>query len=301
MNTLYTYVREVLEPTYNQTGFVPDRINRIANVLRCNSSLSLDRVIPGGSYEKGTMLRYKPDVDVVLVFNKEPGVKRDWTGLMRRVYDALRDAFPEAAEIDIGRNVAIHVKFEKHEEVNFDIVPSFAVNSPLQMAGVKTSKIYQGISSLWHLEYIRPRKNLPCFTEIVRLLKDWKNEHKLPLKSFHMELIAASAYHWRMKNCYNLEDRLQDCFVEIHEMAEGTPVYPVNWKYFDEDEIKGRDDYPILIDPANPRNNLLEGLTQDECSQIRKLAKGAVSLLEKKKYGPIFDPQNKTNRLVLAS
>jgi tRNA nucleotidyltransferase (CCA-adding enzyme) len=147
MNALSSYVRDVLEPTWQQINFVPSRINRIAHVLQHNSSLSLDRVIPGGSYEKGTMLRYKRDVDVVLVFNKKPGVKRNWQFLMNRVYNALSDAYPNA-EIQQGTNIAIHATFEQDDECNFDIVPSFSVNSPMQMAEVRTSKIYQGISSL---------------------------------------------------------------------------------------------------------------------------------------------------------
>jgi tRNA nucleotidyltransferase (CCA-adding enzyme) len=298
MNALSSYVRDVLEPTWQQTSSVPSRINRIAHVLQHNSSLSLDRVIPGGSYEKGTMLRHRPDVDMVLVFNKEPGVKRNWQSLMNRVCDALSDAYPNA-EIKQGENIAIHTKFEQDDECNFDIVPSFSVNSPMQMAGVKTSKIYQGISSLWHLEYIKPRKNLRYFTEAVRLLKDWKNEHNIPLKSFHMELIAAFTHHWLIENRYgynslSLEAFIRVCFLEIQGMTIGNPIYPVDWKYFDATELERRDDYPLLIDPANPTNNLLENLTPDDFSRIRQYASRAITLLDREEYGQIFDPQNQT-------
>jgi hypothetical protein len=298
MNALSSYVRDVLEPTWQQTSFVPSRINSIAHVLQHNSSLSLDRVIPGGSYEKGTMLRHRPDVDVVLVFNKEPGVKRNWQSLMNRVYNALSDAYPNA-EIQQSKNIAIHATFEQDDECNFDIVPSFPVNSPMQMAGVKTSKIYQGISSLWHLEYIKPRKNIAHFTEAVRLLKDWKNEHGIPLKSFHMELIAAFTHHWLTGNGYgynalSLETFIRACFLDIQGMTIGNPIYPVDWKYFDADELSSGGERPLLIDPANPTNNLLESLTVDDFSRIRQHAGRAITLLDREDYGPVFDPRNQT-------
>lgn len=300
MTGLHSYVQDILEPTYQQTCFIPSRINSIANVLKRNSALSLDRVIPGGSYEKGTMLRYKADVEVVLVFNKEPGVKRNWRTLMNRVFGALSDAYP-TADISPGNNIAVHITFDTQEKVNFDVVASYHVNSPRQMAGVKTCKIYQGISSLWHLEYIRPRKNLPYFTNTVRLLKDWKNEHEIPLKSFHMELIATSAYRWRGEGCHSLEDYVRVCFQEIQSMTDGSPIYPVDWEYFDDADIASRNDYPLLIDPANPANNLLEGISDEAVARIRAGASRAITLIGRAEYGPIFDPQNKTGTFAVAS
>jgi tRNA nucleotidyltransferase (CCA-adding enzyme) len=77
MYTLLQYVENVLKPTCGQVSIIPSKINKIANVIKNNSALSLNMVIPGGSYEKGTMLKYKPDVDLVLVFNKEPGISRN--------------------------------------------------------------------------------------------------------------------------------------------------------------------------------------------------------------------------------
>jgi hypothetical protein len=91
---------------------------------------------------------------------------------------------------------------------DFDIVPSYYVNLPLQMAAARNSKIYQGITSIWHIEYITNRKNIPLFLDIVMLLKDWNNEHGKLLKSFHMELIAASAYEYRLGNNCTLESYL---------------------------------------------------------------------------------------------
>jgi hypothetical protein len=116
-----------------------------------------------------------------------------------------------------------------------------------------------------------------------------------------MELITASALRWRMEGYYSLEEFIRACFQEIQGMTDGSPVYPVEWDYFDDEELEGRNDYPLLIDPANPANNLLECLTADDFSRIRRYASRAITLLDREDYGLVFDPRNKTGRFVVAS
>jgi hypothetical protein len=298
MYNLSQYVDNVLKPTNDQINIIPSKINKIANVIKNNTALSLNEVIPGGSYVKGTMLKYKPDVDLVLIFNKEPGISRNWKALMKRVYDDLLRAFPND-EILLGDNIAIHLKFKfQNKVINFDIVPSYYVNSPLQMASVKNSKIYQGITSIWHLEYWKQKKNIPLIIETVMLLKDWKNEHEIKLKSFHMELIASSAYEYRLENNYTIESFLISCFQNIQGMIDGVPIFPVKWRYFDQDNINSHYDFPVLIDPANPNDNLLYDLSSENTIKIKTETTRAISNIKIGNYGKLLDPKNKTKCLV---
>ena len=295
MSILLEYVERILKPNNETLIIIPPKINKISNVIKSNTNLSLKMVIPGGSYAKGTMLKHKPDIDLVLVFNKEPGISRNWKALMNKVYDFLLLAFPEA-EIVLGDNIAIHLKF-KNQNINFDIVPSYYVNSPLQMASAKNSKIYQGITSIWHIKYWNQNKNIPLIKETVMLLKDWKNEHGLKqLKSFHIELIAAHAFHYRLENKYTIDTFLIACFQDIQGMIDGSPIFPVNWEYFDVNDIEDHYDFALLIDPANPRENLLEILETDVDmkNQIKSEASKAISNIENTRYDKVFDPKNKT-------
>jgi len=300
MNKLLQYVDNVLKPPQNQLYGIPSKINKISNVIKNNTELSLKEIIPAGSYEKGTLLKYKPDVDLVLVFNKEPSIKRDWKKLMKKVYDRLLQAFPNN-DIELGDQIAIHLKFnDQNDAVNFDIVPSYEVSSPLQMASVKNSKIYQGITSKWHNEYWKQKKSIPLITETVMLLKDWnnKNKNEIKLKSFHMELIAASAYEFRLENNYNLDMFLISCFQDIQGMIDGTPIFPVNWKYFDENSLYDHYDFPLLIDPANPKENLLEYLSDEDAKKIKSKVTKAITNIKNENYGKVFDPKNKTKFFV---
>ena len=241
------------------------------------------------------MLKYKTDVDLVLVLNKEPDTDRNWKALMKKVYDNLLLAFPNE-DIKPGENIAIHLKFKKQNEaINFDIIPSYYANLPLQIASVKDRKMYQGITSLWHIEYWKQKKNIRYIIETVMLLKDWKNEHGVPLKSFHMELIAAYVHKkYRLENNYTIETFLISCFQGIHGMVDGTPIYPVGWKYFVESSIKGHYNVPSLFDPANPKDNLLKGLSDKDARKIKSEATKAISNLKNENYGKVFDPKNKT-------
>jgi hypothetical protein len=297
-NSLQQYVDDILKPPQKQISDIPSKINKISNVIKNNTALSLKEIIPGGSYKKGTLLKYKPDVDLVLVFNKEPGINRNWKELMKKVYDKLKQAFPNN-DIELGDQIAIHLKFnDPNGTVNFDIVPSYYVNSPLQMAAVKNNKIYQGITSIWHIEYWKQKKSIPLIVETVMLLKDWKNEHEIKLKSFHMELIAASAYEYRLENNYTLDTFLVSCFQDIQGMIDGVPIFPVNWKYFDENSIYDHYDFPLLIDPANPKENLLKDLSDEDARTIKSNATKAITNIKNENYGKVFDPKNKTNFFV---
>jgi len=300
MHKLLQYVDDVLKPPQKQIYDIPLKINKISNVIKNNTELSLKEIIPGGSYEKGTLLKYKPDVDLVLVFNKEHGIKRNWKELMKKVYDKLFQAFPNS-DIKLGDSIAIHLKFnDLNDAVNFDIVPSYSVTSPLQMASVSNSKIYQGMTSKWHIEYWKQNKPIQLIAETVMLLKDWKNEHEINLKSFHMELIAASAYEYRLENNYNLDMFLISCFKEIQGMIDGVPVFPVNWKYFDKESLDDHYDFPVLIDPANPnlKENLQKDLSNEDIKKIKSEATKAITNIKIKNYGKVFDPKNKTNFFV---
>jgi len=70
-------------------------------------------------------------------------------------------------------------------------------------------------------------------------------------------------------------------------------VYPVEWKYFNPDsDLQDLDNEFIIIDPANPRENLAKAFSRPALIQIRSLAHQAITLLTQKRYNEAFDPGN---------
>ena len=70
MEKLIEYINEYLLPKKEQNDILQSNLNSITNVIKNSSKLSLKEVRQGGSFEKGTMLKHKPEADIVMVFNK---------------------------------------------------------------------------------------------------------------------------------------------------------------------------------------------------------------------------------------
>jgi tRNA nucleotidyltransferase (CCA-adding enzyme) len=294
MSQLLEYVHKILEPTSEQKDFMKSIIKSIDNVLTHNSCLALKEIRHGGSFEKDTMLKYRPDIDIVFVFNKKQDIESGFQALRVEVYKNLKAAFPKQL-VEEGENIAIHVKFDNEEhQINVDVVPSYSVNSPLQASEVKDEKIYQGIATIWHIEYINLYKNKPYFMDVVRLLKDWNNKNDIHLKSFYLELIAAFTYGRYNKKIEDIDFILNLCFRKIQAMTDGKPIIPVNWRYFKKISYKRHYQKPFMIDPANPKNNVFENLPLDDRKKIKSYACKAMTFISQKVYGKVFTPQNET-------
>lgn len=290
MGTLEGYCRNVLTPTRGQVDILNSKLNSISRVVQNNSSLKLVETRRGGSFEKGTMLRYKPEADIVLIFSRDNLDRSSWGKLRHHLAADLQTNFPEV-HLTQGEHVALHLRFgEKRNPYEVDLVPSFYVNSPFQVAAVKGKPLYQGVTTIWHVKYVKQNKRLPFYKETVMLLKDWKNKHQVPLKSFHIELIVASAMGYRGGASDSLEATLRLALSEIQGMTDGTPILPSDWKYFtDESPVP---EPPCIVDPANPKDNLISEMSNRDLVQIRKAASQALSFLSQQEYRKVFDPNN---------
>jgi RNA polymerase subunit RPABC4/transcription elongation factor Spt4 len=299
MNILLQYVKDVLTPSKEQVSFLRSRIRRIRAVLTQNSKLAPKEVHIGGSFEKGTMLSYKPDADIVCIYNRSKEVAANWRKLVTLVYEDLQKNFPNMEVEEAGR-LAIHISAEFldgkiNREANFDVVPCYYVNSPAKMKDHTGSKHYAAITTIWHSRYICGRyKKRPFFTDIVRLLKDWKNEQDVPLKSIHLELLAADTYDYNMDEIEKMRDdhipRLLDlCLEDIIDTLDGYPVLPYNWKYCKDEDFAEQYKGPVIIDPANPADNLLSVLNTAGVKKIRRKIKITRENLAKGYYADIFN------------
>jgi hypothetical protein len=295
IHALARYVDEVLRPRTGENRQLQAKVDSVTATIQHNSRLFLREIRPGGSFAKGTMLRHTLEADVVLIFDKTLGKAPKWGALMDQVFVDLTHAFPNAT-VGRGAHIALHIGFEQKDgsQIDIDVVPSFLVNSPKQMASVKTSKIYVGATTIWQVEYVRHMKALfPGYCDTVMLLKDRRDENDVPLKSFHLELLAASGLDCRGNDSRDIGLNLISGFREIQGFADGTAVYPVDWDYFDDSDIPDDfGDYCTLVDPANPRDNLARDFRKREIQIIRSEASRAISIVEECRYAELFDPEN---------
>jgi hypothetical protein len=296
MNILIEYVNEILKPTITDIQKLKKILRSVATAIQHNSSLSLQEIRNGGSFEKGTMLKHNPEADIVLIFNRHNKRNKSWENIMNTVKRTVTNAFPEA-NIEHSGKISLKLSLPNgpDKNVDIDIVPSLPANSPIQMSNLKNSKVYQGTTTIWHVEYVKKVKNLfPSYCETVMLIKDWRDEFHIPLKSFYLELLAASALYEREIENQNLQSFFKACLREIQGFTDGTPVLPVEWEYFGEDEMDLNGKY-IIIDPANPKDNLASSLKNEDIDYIRSSVSQTLSLLNDDRLQEIFDPENKLN------
>jgi len=214
----------------------------------------------------------------------------------------LKSNFPEVTVEKAGKQ-AIHIKTSLDgRQVNFDIVPCYYVNSPKMMEKHTDSKLYIPITTIWHTRYLVRYKNYPYFTHVVRLLKDWKNEQDISsLKNIHLELITADVYDNvidDIENIGEIDDVLMLCFENIIDTLDGYTVIPSNWKYCNEDDYDEQYDSLVLIDPANPSDNLMDNLEPDieeTKKKIRKKVKITMKNLSQGYYTDIFNRKGLTD------
>jgi tRNA nucleotidyltransferase (CCA-adding enzyme) len=298
MSILIQYAEEVLTPTFEQIKFMKSKIKSIKNVLTHNSPINPKEIHLGGSMGKNTMLKHKLDADLVFLYNRSEEVANNWNVLANIVYETLKSNFPDS-EVEEAGNLAIHIKTEyKNMEVNFDIVPGFFVNSPKIMEQHIKDKLYIPNTTIWHTRYIERYKNLLYFPQVIRLLKDWRIEHSIPLKSLHLELIVADVYDNAIDDIGSIkgiDNVLMLCYEDIIDTLDGYPVFPSNWKYCNEDNYEDQYDEPVLIDPANPNDNLLTDLTKKKIKNIRIKTEITMENLKHRYYAEIFNKRGLTD------
>jgi len=298
MPILINYVNSILVPTDHQEKFIKSTVKSIKRVLTHNSPIAPKEIHSGGSFSKGTMLRHNLDIDLVFIYNKSEEIEGNWQKLSNILYKVLKENFLEI-EIKEAGNLAIHLKKSLDNQlVNFDIVPCYYVNSPKMMEEHITSKLYTGITTIWHTRFLIRYKNLPYFTSVVRLLKDWKEEHNIPLKSIHLELLTADVYENILKDKNEpgeIEEILMCCYENIIDTLDGYPVLPTNWRYCNVNNFEERYNEPVLIDPANIYDNLLKEKSKAEIKIIRKKTNITIENLRENNFNDIFNWKRKIN------
>ena len=294
MAILNDYVKYISNLSKNLITFIDSRKRQIDEVIKKCTGLSVKEVRPGGSYEKGTMLNYKLDVDIVFLINKNKGKQNNFDDLLTELFCKLKENCKNAYSIEKGNKIAIYLKFRYEKSIiNFDIVLSFPLNSVNQIKDHVGERPYQGGTTIWQLDYLNIYKGKPYFIDIIILLKDWKTKNDIPfLKSFHIELLVAFVYgRYNFEN--NIEKIMNICFCSIQAMMDGKPIIPMNWKYCKSNEYKKHYNFPVMIDPSNPNDNLLSKITKKECMVIKRNVSKAITLFCQKKYKELFEPKIK--------
>lgn len=257
------YLNQSLDYFKDDNTLLLNKAEQVKNILHQNFKDDL-AVIPKfhGSIVKGTSI-YGSDIDILLQFKKDFGTLAD---VYYYVSDFIFDEFKDAKLEGIREQKhSIGMEFKIKEEIKrIDIVPSRQTGNKnddsflfVNNTGFFEKPTYKKTNSLKQLESLAFSSREK---RIVKLLKVWKTENNLKIKSIHLEWLAKKAF--QQKSLPNNIDRaLADviCFIATNI------------------------EYIRIVDPANSNNIISDTLTIQQKGTISKFCFKMIEDIKKDK------------------
>ncbi len=272
---------EKMTNVLSKYGTVPNYLHKSLNYYKDDNVLLLDKaeqvkaklnqkfkgdlaITPKfhGSIAKGTSI-YGSDIDIQLQFKKEFGALADvYYSVSDFIYDEFKDAKLESVR---EQRHSIGLEFKIKDEIKrIDIVPTRQVENDnndtclfVNKTGFFEKPTYKKTNSLKQLialsfNYREKR--------IVKLLKVWKTENNLIIKSIHLEWLAKKAFQEK-KVAQNIEKALSDV---IHFIACNI-------------------EYLRIVDTANSNNIISNTLSNEEKNTISRFCFKMIEDIKKDK------------------
>jgi len=232
---------------------------------------------------KGTVLKprrdHGVDADIAVFLDLSEAEKDHIDKLHNIICDLLVAIYPMKKREDFQvqpRTLGIHFQ---DSGLDIDLVPVIPIPEESgygwQPSSTKGSSVKTSIQG--QLDFIKNRRDADArFKTLVRLLKNWRNEHELDsLRSFIIELIVAHLYD-QDGEAPSLESGLQRFFLYVAQSDLKVPIaFPELGKVtaFPKDPV-------IILDPVNKHNNVAMRLTENERREIVMAGKTAWETIE---------------------
>ncbi|MDR2602557.1 MAG: hypothetical protein LBC53_08940 [Spirochaetaceae bacterium] len=275
----------------NQVDFLRNVAQSIGNIVKNNSNylVRVKKTAHAGSVYKNTLLKNHLEVDCVYILERGYGLPL--YGMLMEIENILKWNLPAGTRFKKNTH-SISIELErKIGRVNVDVLAAYEVNSPLQMMEVRNHDAYYGSTALFNKKYFNNMTRIyPRFSDLVLLLKLWKDSRSIPLNACMLELIAAEAVS-RTREGEDFSFFLEMCFRTMQSFASGGPVEPVYWdEYLDGADIDcsyGQNGL-LMIDPADPNENLAKDISTQDINYIKSQASKAACFMRKGEYSFLY-------------
>jgi hypothetical protein len=274
-----------LYPEKNQEDCLSGIVTKMGEILKNSSNyLKIKKVIPAGSFGKKTLLKNHLEIDCVYILEYNG---YSYYHNLQEVQRVLKDVLPKNTIFDTSdHSISFHLN-RPIGLVFVDLLPAFEINKPSQMLEVKNKDAYYGSTALLQKKYFRNViRNYSRFTDLVRLVKSWRNINNIPLSSYMIELIISNAVFDTRKD-QEFHFFLEMCFRTIQSFTDGRAIVPVYWeKEFNNSEIifNYSPNNLWIIDPSDPSENISEDISEEEKYIINSGAITGVNNIKNGKY-----------------
>lgn len=186
-----------------------------------------------GSWSKDTVTRPPCDVDVyfllpVEVYNRFQG--HLWyrqSALLQEVKGVLSDTYPDTDMRGDGQVVLVNFG-----TYNVEVVPAFLLtNGHYWICNTNNGGFYKETDPVAEVRYIETvdQANNRNLRPLIRMLKAWRANCSVPIKSFQLELLAADFIGkspWRLYDFFWFDWITRDFFAYLYHRANSYIVVP---------------------------------------------------------------------------
>ena len=279
-SNLNTFIDNHLQPTTEFNNEMNETVDKICKFLRDHFQPA--KVVKGGSLGKGTAVKGKSDIDLVLILNEVTSaadLKTELPKLKEDIIEKLRRQchnYKLGIEGDISET-PFAVKFTvkgKYENIDVDLLPTFHVNDLKRLYNDMTTDVenidYYSVALVkYQVEFVRGKPaNLK---NLIRLIKYWKKENvratgsgRIPT-SYVMELITI--HLWEKRKGYDgTFDTLKALHGIMTALNDYTSLQAIWNDNYQTNEIPRsiQGERPLVMDPANPTNNVCSNFEWEE-------------------------------------
>ncbi|PVD20450.1 hypothetical protein C0Q70_18606 [Pomacea canaliculata] len=256
-----------------------DRFVKYLHEQPFRSPYSVKEVIKSGSLGKGTAVRNRVDIDLVVFVNGLTSIDHLETARPELLAD-LEETLRQSARIQPISRTRFSLKYNWND-IEVDILPAVDV---LSLYG-SPSKVYEVMgrygsaghaaqqfsASLAQLQRDFVKDVPEHVKKAIRLVKLWKKENHLDIRSYSLELLTI--YVWQIAGKGNPGTDYLFCEVMSQLSTCGTLRVAFDVNYNSSFYIRSMSS-PYIMDPANPYMNTLHrtsiGATSESAMKVHR-------------------------------
>lgn len=284
-------------------------VERLKGKTAIDGQFGIEKVLKAGSYARLTALRKVndngSDIDIVAYFTGEDATRRNFGQLKDFICEQLRDLYPSKSQESFA-TLRGNVQIKCSSGLSIDVVPVIKGDIP----GVKNGGWFpyshgSRYASSWQLTSVtchnqftirriaksKEMSEFVRFNSLVQLVKWWNNRQKrLRQPSILCELITAAAF-----DTYGVSNEWQSSLRQVFSfLLEHQFLKPIVFDdYYDTKQLDLPADPVIVLDPANPKNNLAKNWTErTRLAYLERVQDAYDSMMEAQIYELDGDTEN---------
>ncbi|XP_070572182.1 2'-5'-oligoadenylate synthase 1-like isoform X2 [Ptychodera flava] len=291
------FISNNLQPTTEVNYMARDKVKRLVNFHQHNFGYSVKEVVVSGSFGKGTQVKGFADLDCVLILNDikdHKELKAAGKDMFKNLEEVLRKS--TFATITDMKKTRFALQFDLEvngEKMGVDLLPTFDTSS---RDARRRRSLYQEIlqctradrqfysAALCHLQIEFIKKQPTKLKNLIRLVKYWNKTVVKPQAKTTPALRYPSSYPLELISIYVCEkigdkesfDMAAAFKAVMQQVVDYKKIIAVWHDNYDEqmaDKGMREMERPILLDPANPTNNVLSASDEKALEHVAQIAK----------------------------